>query len=138
MFLTITGRTGDSSRLCDISRQRGMRAAIIDSASALLEYAALLNLRDLVVASNEPLVKISDLNFTYDRRPILTGINMTIPRGKVVAIMGQSGCGKTTTLRLIGGQLRPVQGEVRFDGQVVHELDDGGLYAMRRRMGMLF
>ncbi|MBZ0125161.1 MAG: hypothetical protein K8F32_02200, partial [Rhodocyclaceae bacterium] len=45
------------------------------------------------LVSNEPLVKISDLNFTYDRRPILTGINMTIPRGKVVAIMGQSGCG---------------------------------------------
>ena len=88
--------------------------------------------------SNEPLVKISDLNFTYDRRPVLTGINMTIPRGKVVAIMGQSGCGKTTTLRLIGGQLRPTHGEVRFDGQVIHALDADGLYAMRRRMGMLF
>ncbi len=90
------------------------------------------------LVSNEPLVKISDLNFTYDRRPILTGINMTIPRGKVVAIMGQSGCGKTTTLRLIGGQLKPSQGEVRFDGQAMHELDTDGLYAARRRMGMLF
>ncbi|MCQ3924041.1 MAG: ABC transporter ATP-binding protein [Rhodocyclaceae bacterium] len=88
--------------------------------------------------SNEPLVKISDLNFTYDRRPVLTGINMSIPRGKVVAIMGQSGCGKTTTLRLIGGQLRPSQGEVRFDGKAMHELDADGLYATRRRMGMLF
>jgi len=88
--------------------------------------------------SNEPLVKISDLNFTYDRRPVLTGINMTIPRGKVVAIMGQSGCGKTTTLRLIGGQLRPTQGEVRFNGQIVHELDADALYQARRRMGMLF
>ncbi|MCL4724022.1 MAG: ABC transporter ATP-binding protein [Rhodocyclaceae bacterium] len=91
------------------------------------------------VVSNEPLVKISDLNFTYDQRPVLTGINMTIPRGKVVAIMGQSGCGKTTTLRLIGGQLRPSQGEVRFDGkEAMHELDADGLYATRRRMGMLF
>ncbi|MBI3140861.1 MAG: ABC transporter ATP-binding protein [Rhodocyclales bacterium] len=88
--------------------------------------------------SSEPLVKISNLNFTYDRRPVLSGINMEIPRGKVVAIMGQSGCGKTTTLRLIGGQLRPSRGEVRFDGRVVHELDTEGLYAMRRRMGMLF
>jgi len=88
--------------------------------------------------SNEPLVKISDLNFTYDRRPVLTGINMTIPRGKVVAIMGQSGCGKTTTLRLIGGQLKPTQGEVRFDGKVIHKLNAEGLYAVRRRMGMLF
>ena len=88
--------------------------------------------------SAEPLVQISDLNFSYDRRAILTGINMTIPRGKVVAIMGLSGCGKTTTLRLIGGQLRPTSGSVRVAGQVVHELDDHGLYALRRRMGMLF
>lgn len=86
----------------------------------------------------EPLVKIRNLNFAYDSRAILTGINMTIPRGKVVAIMGLSGCGKTTTLRLIGGQLRPTSGDVRVAGQVVHELDDGGLYALRRRMGMLF
>ncbi|MCX8017679.1 MAG: ABC transporter ATP-binding protein [Rhodocyclaceae bacterium] len=85
-----------------------------------------------------PLVQITDLNFAYDSRPILTGINMTIPRGKVVAIMGLSGCGKTTTLRLIGGQLRPTCGAVRVAGQVVHELDDAGLYALRRRMGMLF
>lgn len=84
------------------------------------------------------LVEIRDLNFTYDNRPILTGINMTIPRGKVVAVMGSSGCGKTTTLRLIGGQLRPTSGEVRINGQVVHQLDADGLYGLRRRMGMLF
>ncbi len=86
----------------------------------------------------DPPVLIRDLNFAYDRRPVLTGINMTIPRGAVVAIMGLSGCGKTTTLRLIGGQLKPTSGEVRVAGQVVHELDDDGLYALRRRMGMLF
>jgi phospholipid/cholesterol/gamma-HCH transport system ATP-binding protein len=86
----------------------------------------------------DPPVLIRDLSFAYDRRPILTGINMTIPRGAVVAIMGLSGCGKTTTLRLIGGQLKPTSGEVRVAGQVVHELDDAGLYALRRRMGMLF
>lgn len=63
---------------------------------------------------------------------------MAIPRGKVIAIMGLSGCGKTTTLRLIGGQLRPTSGAVSVDGLVVHELDDDGLYALRRRMGMLF
>jgi phospholipid/cholesterol/gamma-HCH transport system ATP-binding protein len=88
--------------------------------------------------SDEPLVRITDLNFAYDNRPVLTGINMTIPRGKVVAIMGSSGCGKTTTLRLIGGQLRPSSGEVRVNGQVVHALDSAGLYDLRRRMGMLF
>jgi phospholipid/cholesterol/gamma-HCH transport system ATP-binding protein len=88
--------------------------------------------------SQESLVEIRDLNFTYDNRPVLTGINMKIPRGKVVAVMGSSGCGKTTTLRLIGGQLKPTSGEVRVGGQVVHELDVGGLYNLRRRMGMLF
>src|SRR3954469_10933258 len=86
----------------------------------------------------EPLVEIRNLNFSYDSRPILTGINITIPRGKVVAVMGSSGCGKTTTLRLIGGQLKPTSGEVRVDGRVVHDLDSDELYAMRRRMGMLF
>ncbi len=89
-------------------------------------------------ASDDSLVKLTDVNFAYDRRPVLTGINMTIPRGKVVAIMGSSGCGKTTTLRLIGGQLKPSSGEVRVNGQVVHTLDSDGLYALRRRMGMLF
>ncbi len=88
--------------------------------------------------SADPLVKIRDLNFAYDSRAVLSGINMTIPRGKVVAIMGLSGCGKTTTLRLIGGQLRPTSGEVCVAGKAVHELDDEGLYLMRRRMGMLF
>ena len=86
----------------------------------------------------EPLVQIRNLNFTYDRRPVLTGINMEIARGRVVAIMGGSGCGKTTTLRLIGGQLRPTQGEVRVAGKVVHELSESALYDLRRRMGMLF
>ncbi len=85
-----------------------------------------------------PLVQISDLSFSYDSRPILSGINMTIPRGKVVAIMGSSGCGKTTTLRLIGGQLKPTSGCVNVDGQTVHKLDGDGLYDMRRKMGMLF
>ena len=88
--------------------------------------------------NQEPLVQIRDLNFSYDSRKILSGINLSIPRGKVVAIMGSSGCGKTTLLRLIGGQLRPSAGEVRVDGQVVHQLDSEALYAMRRRTGMLF
>ena len=89
-------------------------------------------------APNDSLVKVSNLSFAYDRRPVLSGINMEIPRGKVVAIMGASGCGKTTTLRLIGGQIKPTSGEVRVDGQVVHSLSSDGLYQLRRRMGMLF
>jgi phospholipid/cholesterol/gamma-HCH transport system ATP-binding protein len=86
----------------------------------------------------EPLVELVDVNFAYDRRPILTGINMTIPRGKVVAIMGISGGGKTTTLRLIGGQLKATAGQVRVAGQDVARLNSRELYHLRRRMGMLF
>jgi phospholipid/cholesterol/gamma-HCH transport system ATP-binding protein len=90
-------------------------------------------------SSPAPVVEINDLDFGYDAsRKVLSGINLSIPRGKVVAIMGSSGCGKTTLLRLIGGQIRPSCGATRVDGKVVHELRHGELYAMRRRMGMLF
>jgi len=88
--------------------------------------------------SPENLVEISDLHFAYGNRPILKGINLTIPRGKIVAILGVSGCGKSTLLRHVGGQLRPSSGSVKVDGRVVHELDNDGLYAMRREMGMMF
>ena len=88
--------------------------------------------------SSEPLVKLTGLNFAYDRRPVLTGINLEVPRGKVVAIMGGSGCGKTTLLRLIGGQIKPQSGSVRVDGKMVPDLDADDLYRLRRRMGMLF
>ncbi|MEO8507999.1 MAG: ABC transporter ATP-binding protein [Betaproteobacteria bacterium] len=82
---------------------------------------------------------MEDVTFGYDRkRPILTGISLTIPRGQVVAIMGGSGCGKTTILRLIGGQLRQQAGDVRVDGQSVRQLDRDALFALRRRIGMLF
>lgn len=90
----------------------------------------------------DDLVRITDLSFAYNSgsgsRKILDGVNMVIPRGKVVAIMGGSGCGKTTLLRMIGGQLRPQRGSVVMDGQQVHTLSDRKLYALRRRMGMLF
>ncbi|SFZ77155.1 phospholipid/cholesterol/gamma-HCH transport system ATP-binding protein [Chitinimonas taiwanensis DSM 18899] len=88
--------------------------------------------------SADPLVAIDNVTFAYDRRTILKGISLTIPKGKVVAIMGGSGCGKTTLLRLIGGQVKPSKGEVRVAGKVVHELDSDGLYQLRRKMGMLF
>ena len=86
----------------------------------------------------DSLVEIRDLHFAYGERSVLRGINLSIPRGKVVAILGVSGCGKTTLLRHVGGQLRPARGQVRFDGQVVQELDNDALYAMRRKMGMMF
>ena len=84
-------------------------------------------------------VELAGVNFGYDPgRPILRGIDMTIPRGKVVAIMGGSGCGKTTILRLIGGQLHPQAGRVLVEGQSVPDLDRDALFALRRKIGMLF
>jgi phospholipid/cholesterol/gamma-HCH transport system ATP-binding protein len=88
--------------------------------------------------SEQALVEIRDVNFSYDQRPVLKGINMSFGKGKVIAVMGGSGCGKTTLFRLIGGALRPTRGEVRIDGKVIHDLDDKGLYEMRRKMGVLF
>ncbi|HVL76313.1 MAG TPA: ABC transporter ATP-binding protein [Noviherbaspirillum sp.] len=84
------------------------------------------------------LVEIRGLHFSYGPRPILAGLDMDFPRGKVVAVMGGSGSGKTTVLRLIGGQLRAQQGAIRFDGKEVDPTDSDNLYAMRRKMGMLF
>jgi phospholipid/cholesterol/gamma-HCH transport system ATP-binding protein len=86
----------------------------------------------------ENLVEVKDVSFAYEVRPVLKGITLQVPRGKVVSIMGLSGCGKTTLLRLIGGALMPTRGEVRVAGEVTHELDGESLYALRRKMGMLF
>lgn len=87
---------------------------------------------------NDVLVELDDVEFAYDRRPILQGIRMRFPRGKLVAIMGGSGCGKTTILRLIGGQLRATRGSVRVEGRDVAAMPYDELYRLRRRMGMLF
>ena len=84
-------------------------------------------------------VAMTGVSFGYDpKRPILKGIDMTIPRGKVVAIMGGSGCGKTTILRLIGGQLRQQAGQVLVNGQSVVDMSRDDLFALRRKIGMLF
>jgi phospholipid/cholesterol/gamma-HCH transport system ATP-binding protein len=88
--------------------------------------------------TSKNLVEVTDLHFSYGNREILKGINLSIPRGKIVAILGVSGCGKTTLLRHFGGQLRPSRGSVKFQGKVVHELGSDELYALRREMGMMF
>jgi len=88
---------------------------------------------------NDNLVQIDHMTFGYDRRrAVLTDISMRFPRGKVVAIMGSSGCGKTTLLRLIGGVVRPQSGTILFDREPVDPSNIERLFALRRRLGMLF
>lgn len=84
------------------------------------------------------LVEIEDAAFSYGARAVLKGINLRARRGQVIAIMGSSGCGKTTLLRLIGGQIKPSQGRVRVAGETVNALNQPDLYRLRRKMGMLF
>jgi phospholipid/cholesterol/gamma-HCH transport system ATP-binding protein len=84
------------------------------------------------------LVELRNLTFGYGERVILDNISLSVPRGKVTALMGASGGGKTTILRLIGGQNRAQKGQLLFDGQDVTPMDQKQLYAARRRMGMLF
>ncbi len=88
--------------------------------------------------TTETLVEIKDLHFSYGKRAVLKGINMTMSRGKVIAVMGGSGCGKTTLLRLIGGVVVPSSGYVKVADQVVHKLGRNDLFLLRRKMSMLF
>jgi phospholipid/cholesterol/gamma-HCH transport system ATP-binding protein len=85
-----------------------------------------------------PLVRVRGLRFARGDRPIFDGVDLDIHRGQVTAIMGPSGTGKTTLLKLISGQLRPDAGTIEVDGQDVHRLSRGDLYRLRTRMGMLF
>ena len=89
-------------------------------------------------ASTDALVELRDVTFGYGTRPVLSGLSLAVPRGKVTALMGASGGGKTTVLRLIGGQQRAQQGQVLLDGNDIGPMDEAQLYAARRRMGMLF
>jgi phospholipid/cholesterol/gamma-HCH transport system ATP-binding protein len=88
--------------------------------------------------TSDTLVELRDVRFGYGERVILDGISLTVPRGKVTALMGASGGGKTTVLRLIGGQYRAQSGSLTFEGQEVGAMNQAELYSMRRRMGMLF
>ena len=88
--------------------------------------------------AEDVLVRVRGLSFGHGSRVIYDGIDVDIPRGKVTAVMGPSGTGKTTLLRLIGGQWRPKAGTVAFDGVDVHRLKRHELYELRKRMGMLF
>ncbi|MCV2883653.1 phospholipid ABC transporter ATP-binding protein MlaF [Aestuariibacter sp. AA17] len=84
------------------------------------------------------LVEIDNLSFSRGERKIYDGISLTIPKGKIIAVMGPSGIGKTTLLKLIGGQLRPDSGDIRFKGQSIPSMSRSALFTARREMSMLF
>jgi phospholipid/cholesterol/gamma-HCH transport system ATP-binding protein len=86
----------------------------------------------------DAIVECRHLSFGYGERLVLDDLSFTVPRGKITALMGASGGGKTTVLRLIGGQVRARSGQILFEGHDVGAIDAAGLYAMRRRMGLLF
>jgi phospholipid/cholesterol/gamma-HCH transport system ATP-binding protein len=87
----------------------------------------------------ENLVEISKMSFQHESgKVVFQDVEIVIPKGKVTSIMGPSGTGKTTLLRLIGGQLTPTSGQVRVDNQIIHKLSHYELYQARKRMGMLF
>jgi phospholipid/cholesterol/gamma-HCH transport system ATP-binding protein len=91
-----------------------------------------------VPSTSETLLELRDVDFGYGDRLVLSGLNMRFGRGQVIAVMGGSGGGKTTVLRLIGGLVRAQRGQVLFHGQDVGAQTRDGLYALRRKMGMLF
>jgi phospholipid/cholesterol/gamma-HCH transport system ATP-binding protein len=96
------------------------------------------------MASQQPahagdnIVEIEDVHYSVSGRAIFSGLSLSIPRGRITAIMGPSGTGKTTLMRLITGQIKPDKGRVLFDGLEVPHLSRRELYKARRRMGMLF
>ncbi len=88
--------------------------------------------------NKENLVEVKNLTFKRGERIIYDNLNLQVQKGKVTAIMGPSGIGKTTLLRLIGGQILPERGEILFDGQDICQANNKTLYQIRQRMGMLF
>ncbi len=89
-------------------------------------------------AAADPQVRVRGLRFRRGGRIIFDGVDLEIPRGSITAIMGPSGTGKTTLLKLIGGQLRPEAGTVEVDGEIVHRLGREETFSLRKRIGMLF
>lgn len=95
-------------------------------------------MKNQTLPDGQALIEVKNLSFNRGERVIYNNVNLKIRRGQITAIMGPSGTGKTTLLRLIGGQLIPDSGEVLLDGQDIATMSRSGLFAARARMGMLF
>ena len=91
-----------------------------------------------MVAERRRLIELHDLSVSFGRQPVLRDITLSIPRGQTLAVIGESGCGKTVLLKTIIGLLRPTSGHVVFDGQRIDELGDKELTALRTRFGFVF
>src|SRR4051812_21029251 len=113
-----------------LRRRRCVRRSSVGRATGGCDNASMQNA--------ENLVEIRGLRFAYGRREVLRGVDLDIPRGHIVAILGASGSGKTTLLQLLSGLLRPSAGSVRVFGENIRDLSSDQLYALRRRMGMMF
>src|SRR6478609_9045725 len=87
---------------------------------------------------SDTLIELNDLSVNFGRQPVLRNITLSIPRGQTLAVIGESGCGKTVLLKTIVGLLRPLSGHVVFDGQRIDELSDKELTAQRTRFGFVF
>jgi phospholipid/cholesterol/gamma-HCH transport system ATP-binding protein len=128
--------TGNPEGLCDPVRESAPPQVV---AAGLRTIQRAPSQRHPASLSSDTLIEIDHVTFGYDAsRTILNDVSLNFPRGKVTAILGGSGCGKTTLLRLIGGMYAPTQGQVRFGGEVVNMHDKDKLYQLRRRLGMLF
>ena len=90
------------------------------------------------ILNEDSLIKVNNVSFSYASKQIYKNLSLNIPKGKITAILGPSGTGKTTILRLIGAQLVPDEGTIEFDGINVHSLKRNELYELRKRMSMLF
>jgi phospholipid/cholesterol/gamma-HCH transport system ATP-binding protein len=90
------------------------------------------------VESGRPILAVEHVSISFNSQQVLSDVSFAIRRGETLAILGESGCGKTVLLKLIIGLLFPTRGRVVFDGQHLAELDDRGLTRLRRRLGFLF
>lgn len=86
----------------------------------------------------EPLIEINELNVSFGRQGVLRDISLSVPAGQTLAIIGESGCGKTVLLKTIIGLVRPTKGYVKFDGQRIDQLNDQELTRQRTRFGFVF